>query len=150
MYKIATTIAALLISTSVASAASIDVNTHNHILTFHDDNGGVSTYKVATGKPVSAWHGTQRISEKLVWPPWIPTASMRRKEPKLPAYVPGGPKSPLGARALRLGSTNYLIHGTNAPGQIGLSVSHGCIRMYNWAVIDLYNRAPIGTTVTVH
>ena len=69
-------------------------------------------------------------------------------------YVqPGGPANPLGARALYLfqngRDTYYRIHGTNAPRTIGTSVSNGCIRMLNTHVIDLYERVPIGTKVTV-
>ena len=69
-------------------------------------------------------------------------------------YVqPGGPDNPLGSRALYLfqngRDTYYRIHGTNAPQSIGRSVSNGCIRMLNAHVQDLYQRVPIGTTVTV-
>ena len=87
---------------------------------------------------------------KRVNPDWTPTADMRRENPKLPAYVPGGhPRNPLGVRALYLGGTLYRIHGTDAPWLIGQEVSHGCIRMHNADVIDLYDRARIGTRVTV-
>jgi lipoprotein-anchoring transpeptidase ErfK/SrfK len=67
--------------------------------------------------------------------------------------MPGGPDNPLGARALYLYSGNrdtlYRIHGTREPWTIGRAVSSGCIRMLNEDVIDLYNRAPIGTKVIV-
>jgi len=66
---------------------------------------------------------------------------------------PGGPGNPLGARALYLfqggRDTYYRIHGTTAPKSIGRAASSGCIRMLNEHVTDLYNRVPIGTTVTV-
>lgn len=75
---------------------------------------------------------------------------MRRENPKLPAFVPGGhPLNPLGVRALYLGGTMYRIHGTDAPWTIGTAVSKGCIRMYNEDVLDLYPRVPVGTRVTV-
>jgi lipoprotein-anchoring transpeptidase ErfK/SrfK len=45
--------------------------------------------------------------------------------------------------------TMYRIHGTNHPEYIGHAISSGCIRLTNEDVIDLYNRAKIGTTVTV-
>jgi lipoprotein-anchoring transpeptidase ErfK/SrfK len=61
----------------------------------------------------------------------------------------GGIGNPLGARALYLGSSLYRIHGTNEPSTIGTNVSSGCIRMMNKDVIDLYNRAPVGTRVIV-
>jgi L,D-transpeptidase catalytic domain len=49
-----------------------------------------------------------------------------------------GPDNPLGARAIYLGSTIYLIHGTNEPSSIGKAASSGCIRMLNEDVSELY------------
>lgn len=101
---------------------------------------------VPTGK--ARWSGTLRVSQKRVNPGWTPTPSMRRENPSLPAHVPGGhPRNPLGVRALYLGNTLYRIHGTDAPWTVGQNVTHGCIRMYNNDVIDLYNRTRIGTKV---
>lgn len=74
---------------------------------------------------------------------------MRKRQPGLPAFMPGGPKNPLGARALYLGSTLYRIHGSNEPWTIGKAVSSGCIRMRNEDVIDLYGRVGVGTSVRV-
>jgi lipoprotein-anchoring transpeptidase ErfK/SrfK len=69
-------------------------------------------------------------------------------------YIPpGGPSNPLGARALYLfqnGRDTYIrIHGTTQPETIGTAASNGCFRMVNDHVIDLYQRVPIGTPVTV-
>ena len=90
------------------------------------------------------------ISDKRVNPSWTPTPTMIRENPRLPSWVPGGhPMNPLGVRALYLGSSAYRIHGTDAPWTIGQPVSKGCIRMYNQDVIDLFNRVPVGTRVTV-
>jgi hypothetical protein len=75
---------------------------------------------------------------------------MKRENPRLPSWVPGGhPMNPLGVRALYLGTTTYRIHGTDAPWTIGQAVSKGCIRMYNADVLDLYPKIPVGTRVTV-
>ena len=112
--------------------------------------GEAISYPIATPREQSRWQGHMRVSMKRVNPPWTPTASMRRENPKLPHFVPGGhPMNPLGVRALYLGSSAYRIHGTDAPWTIGQPVSKGCIRMYNSDVIDLYNRVPVGTKVTV-
>ena len=46
--------------------------------------------------------------------------------------------------------TQIRIHGTIEPNSIGKSVSNGCLRMVNAHVIDLYNRVPLGTPVTVY
>lgn len=43
----------------------------------------------------------------------------------------------------------YGIHGTNKPGSIGTYASHGCVRMLNRDVEDLYTRVEIGTPVII-
>jgi lipoprotein-anchoring transpeptidase ErfK/SrfK len=112
--------------------------------------GQALTYPVAVPTGEARWQGTTFISNKLINPPWTPTAEMVRKNPRLPTWVPGGhPMNPLGVRALYLGSSTYRIHGTDAPWTIGQAVSHGCIRMLNEDVLDLYPRVPVGTRVTV-
>jgi lipoprotein-anchoring transpeptidase ErfK/SrfK len=112
--------------------------------------GEAISYPIAIPRDKSRWQGVTAISDKRVNPGWTPTAEMRRENPRLPAYVPGGhPQNPLGVRALYLGSSMYRIHGTDAPWTIGEAVSKGCIRLYNEDVLDLYPRVPIGTRVTV-
>jgi lipoprotein-anchoring transpeptidase ErfK/SrfK len=112
--------------------------------------GQAISYPIAIPKGDARWQGQSTVSDKRINPTWTPTADMRRENPKLPAFVPGGhPRNPLGIRALYLGASMYRIHGTDAPWQIGQEVSHGCIRMLNEDVVDLYDRAPIGTRVTV-
>jgi len=41
------------------------------------------------------------------------------------------------------------IHGTSEEGRIGQPASHGCIRMRNKDVIDLFNGVSIGTFVLI-
>jgi lipoprotein-anchoring transpeptidase ErfK/SrfK len=43
--------------------------------------------------------------------------------------------------------TAYGIHGTNQPWVIGTKASHGCIRMYNKDVLELFPQVPLGTLV---
>ena len=110
--------------------------------------GQAVSYPIAVPRPQSRWSGTLRVSQKRVNPTWTPTPLMRRENPKLPSFVPGGhPRNPLGVRALYLGSTLYRIHGTDAPWTIGQNVSKGCIRMHNSHVIELYNKVRIGAKV---
>ncbi|WP_088348126.1 MULTISPECIES: L,D-transpeptidase [Rhodomicrobium] len=112
--------------------------------------GQAISYPIAIPKGEARWAGVLSVSAKKVNPDWTPTPEMRRENPKLPAYVPGGhPRNPLGVRALYLGSSLYRIHGTDAPWLIGQEVSKGCIRMHNADVVDLYNRANVGARVTV-
>jgi lipoprotein-anchoring transpeptidase ErfK/SrfK len=108
------------------------------------------SYSIAIPKAEAKWSGVSYVSQKQVNPTWTPTADMRRENPSLPAYVAGGdPRNPLGTRALYLGDSMYRIHGTDAEYLIGQQVSHGCIRMYNRDVADLFGRAKVGAKVTV-
>ena len=112
--------------------------------------GKAITYPVAVPKGDARWQGVTVVSNKRINPPWTPTPEMVRANPRLPRWVPGGhPMNPLGVRAMYLGSSAYRIHGTDAPWTIGQAVSHGCIRMTNKDVLDLYPRVPVGTRVTV-
>jgi len=111
--------------------------------------GKAVSYGIGVGRDGFTWSGVQSISRKSEWPDWTPPEEMLQRQPYLPRFMAGGPSNPLGARAMYLGGTIYRIHGTNAPETIGSHVSSGCIRMVNEDVIDLYNRASIGTKVVV-
>ncbi|MGH7467587.1 MAG: L,D-transpeptidase [Longimicrobiales bacterium] len=54
----------------------------------------------------------------------------------------------LGTHKLEIGD-GYLIHGTNEETSIGEAVSHGCVRMYNEDVAQLYVVVPVGTPVYI-
>lgn len=43
--------------------------------------------------------------------------------------------------------SSYGIHGTNQPWVIGTQASHGCVRMYNKDVLELFPQVPLGTMV---
>ncbi|MGE0213017.1 MAG: L,D-transpeptidase [Parvibaculaceae bacterium] len=111
-------------------------------------------YPIGVGRDGFQWKGFYRIERKAEWPSWVPPAEMIAREAqkgiRLPAYMPGGPNNPLGARALYIGGTLYRIHGTNAPHTIGGNVSSGCIRMLNRDVVDLYERVKVGARVFVY
>lgn len=113
-------------------------------------DGKALRYGIGVGRDGFTWTGQHKITRKAEWPGWTPPAAMRKRVPDLPAYMPGGPQNPLGARALYIGSTLYRIHGTSEPWTIGQAVSSGCIRLTNEDVIDLYDRAKVGAMVVVH
>ena len=119
-------------------------------LYFVDQPGQAISYPVGTPTGDARWSGVSHVSRKAENPKWTPTPQMRVENPELPAYMPGGhPRNPLGPRALYLGDTLYRIHGTDAPWTIGQEVSHGCVRLYNADIIDLYERVPVGAKVIV-
>lgn len=61
-----------------------------------------------------------------------------------------GPSNPLGTRWLGLSLKGYGIHGTNVPGSIGKKASHGCIRMRNRDIEELFELVEVGTVVELH
>ena len=92
--------------------------------------------------------GTTRIRRKQENPTWYPPPSVREESPWLPDLVAPGPDNPLGSRALYLEWPRVLIHGTNKPYGVGRRVSHGCIRLYEPDIEQLYRDAPVGLPVT--
>lgn len=93
--------------------------------------------------------GTTSVVRKMDGPTWRPTARMRAEDPTLPAVVPPGPDNPMGTHAIYLGWPTYAIHGTNKPYGIGRRSSSGCLRMYPEDIVNLYDRVPVGMSVTV-
>ncbi|MCV6546487.1 MAG: L,D-transpeptidase [Cohaesibacter sp.] len=130
-------------------AGTIIVNTNERYLYLIEKDGTARRYGVGVGRPGFEWAGKHKVTRKAEWPSWRPPAEMRARQPGLPAFMEGGPRNPLGARALYLGSTLYRIHGSNEPWSIGQAVSSGCIRMRNQDVKDLYERVRVGTRVIV-
>jgi lipoprotein-anchoring transpeptidase ErfK/SrfK len=125
-------------------------------------NGKAVRYGVGVGREGFGWSGEATINSKQEWPDWYPPKEMIERQPEIRKVVtklqsgdgmPGGPRNPLGARAMYLWQNNkdtlFRIHGTVEPWTIGKNVSSGCIRMINQDVMDLYNRVPTGTKVVV-
>ncbi|TCJ14947.1 hypothetical protein EZJ19_08685 [Parasulfuritortus cantonensis] len=94
-----------------------------------------------------------RITSKARDPAWHVPAAIRREQAELgeplPAVVPPGPDNPLGAYAMRIGATDYLIHGSNQGYGAGMRVSHGCLRMEPEPLRDLFDRVAVGTPVRI-
>ncbi len=128
---------------------TIIVQTRERRLYYILGGGKAIRYAIAIGREGSDWSGVSNVSAKREWPDWTPTSAILARQPDLPRHMEGGPKNPLGARALYLGATLYRIHGTNEPWMIGEDVSSGCIRLSNDDIIDLYDRTRLGATVIV-
>jgi lipoprotein-anchoring transpeptidase ErfK/SrfK len=135
------------------SAGTILVDSNEKFLYYVLPKGKAIRYGITVGEEAQAWSGVARVGRKEEWPDWIPTAGEQARLGPFPARVPGGPRNPMGARALYLYAggkdTQYRIHGTNQPEYIGQAISSGCIRMTNEDAIDLYNRVPVGGLVVV-
>lgn len=93
--------------------------------------------------------GRTEIVMKRSAPEWRPTPNMLKRNPDLPRYVGPGPDNPLGVRALNLTWQYYLIHGTNDIRKIGRQSSNGCIGLFNEHVVEIFDRAQVGTPVVL-
>ena len=133
------------------SAGTVVIKTGQRRLYFMLTDNTAMQYPVGVGRRGMAWSGTAYIDGKYLKPAWSPPDTIKRENPRIPNVIPSGsPSNPMGAAALTLsGGNQYAIHGTNAPGSVGGFVSHGCIRMYNSDVLDLYGRVGLGTKVVV-
>lgn len=128
---------------------TIVVDTDARFLYLVLSGGRALRYGVGVAREGFEWSGTHKITAKREWPGWTPPAEMRKRDPSLPAYMPGGIDNPLGARALYIGNTLYRLHGTAQLWTIGEKVSSGCIRLTNEDIKDLYTRVSIGARVIV-
>ncbi|MBI5230817.1 MAG: L,D-transpeptidase [Coriobacteriales bacterium] len=105
-------------------------------------------YRCAVGMPkYPTPKGTWKIVAKNPHPSWTNPGSGWASN--MPSYIPPGPSNPLGLRALYLNAPGIRIHGTRNTGSIGTAASHGCIRLTNSNVVDIYPRVPVGTKVYI-
>ncbi len=98
-------------------------------------------YDVAVGKPSTpSPSGEFQIVNRIPNPTW---------------YAPGkivgpGKENPLGTRWMGLSAKGFGIHGTNAPRSIGKAASHGCIRMRQRDLEELFELVDVGVPVELH
>jgi lipoprotein-anchoring transpeptidase ErfK/SrfK len=129
---------------------TIVVKTSERRLYFVLDKERAMRFPVGVGKAGMTWTGNARVEGKYIRPAWAAPGSIRRENPQLPKVIAGGaPNNPMGEAALTLRGGEYAIHGTNRPSSIGGFVSHGCIRMYNQDIRELYRLVRVGTPVIV-
>lgn len=111
------------------STAAIIIDTTRRTLSLYRSDRLERSYPIAVGKPdtptpLGDWIITQKTMN------------------------PGGP---FGARWMRISVPwgGYGIHGTDNPSSIGTAASHGCVRLNNDAVIELYDLVELGTPVKI-
>lgn len=63
------------------------------------------------------------------------------------AKLAAGPNNPVGVVWIDLDKEHYGLHGTPAPEGIGVTQSHGCVRLTNWDVMRLAAFVQTGTPV---
>jgi lipoprotein-anchoring transpeptidase ErfK/SrfK len=121
----------------------IVINRGGFQLTLYKDLKQVKTYGIAIGAVgYDTPAGMYEVTDKAVDPNWyVPEADWAGD--LAGTVVPGGAaNNPLKARWM--GFYNGAgIHGTAERGSIGSAASHGCIRMLEEDVIELYDQVPV-------
>ncbi len=122
---------------------------------FSPDTNTVHVFPVGIGQQGLETPRTfSYISEKRKNPTWTPSKEMQQRYltkqgKKLPDKIPPGPNNPFGKYALRLGMSEYFIHGSNQRFGIGMRSSSGCIRMYDNDIKWLYDNVLLKTPVRI-
>jgi hypothetical protein len=122
------------------SARVIVVSLQDRRLALVEDGAVKKVYRVAVGSDrTPSPTGTFTIVGRVANPTYYHEGKV----------VPPGPDNPVGTRWMGLNKKGYGIHGTNAPRSIGKAASHGCIRMGQRDLEDLYAQVRSGDTVEI-
>jgi len=98
-------------------------------------------FPTAVGAPESPSPvGTYKIVNSIPDPTWYYKGNI----------VGPGKSNPLGTRWLGLSIKGYGIHGTNVPTSIGHNASHGCVRLRNQDVEQLFGMVGVGDQVELY
>ena len=101
----------------------------------------VKIFPTAVGAPESPSPvGVYKIVNSIPDPTWYYKGKV----------VGPGKDNPLGTRWLGLNIKGYGIHGTNVPSSIGHTASHGCVRMRNRDVEELFGMVEVGDQVELY
>ena len=117
-------------------------------LTLYLDGEEAQSWIVATGTgqfptPI----GRYEVNLKRYMPTWV------NPDPDgwgadMPASIGPGVDNPLGVRALNWSAPGAIrFHGTQAVSSLGTSASHGCVRMANADVVELYDLVDVGAVI---
>lgn len=116
-------------------------------LYLYEDGKITHTWSVATGQPeYPTPTGLFEVTEKRYMPTWI-NPSPDTWGASMPAEIPPGLSNPLGLRAINWSAPAIRFHGTQAIYSLGYNASHGCVRMSNNDVIELYDLIDVGTPI---
>lgn len=131
-------VAAAELAAENAPSRRLIVNIPARKIALVEDGRVVKIYSVAVGKKSTpSPTGSFRIASHVVNPMWSHAGKV----------VAPGPFNPVGTRWMSLGYKGYGIHGTNHPESIGHAASHGCIRMRNHDVEELFPLVHVGDEV---
>lgn len=126
---------------SCGHARRVVISIPDRKLAVLEDDRVVRVYETAVGAPKSPSPvGAFTIVNREKDPTWYYKGRT----------VPPGKANPLGTRWMGLSVKGYGIHGTNVPSSIGRNASHGCIRMRNRDVEQLFEILAVGDAVELY
>ncbi|WP_448525005.1 L,D-transpeptidase [Parathermosynechococcus lividus] len=135
-----------LITDPIAAPLRLEISLSRRQMVLYQGQTRLRTYPVAVGRP--GWEtplGQFQIQEMIRDPAW--------KNPFNGSVIPGGhPRNPLGRRWIGFWSDgkNWIgLHGTPHPDSIGQAISHGCVRMHNRDIEELFEKVRPGMPVIV-
>lgn len=105
-----------------------------------EDGDVIASFPIAVGAPASpSPTGEFQIVSRVANPTYYRPGTV----------IPSGKDNPVGTRWLGLSQKGYGIHGTNAPKSVGHAASHGCIRLRNRDVEQLFSMLQVGDVVQI-
>lgn len=118
----------------------------DNILYAYNGDRLIATYPTTVGSsdtpsPTGTFSIVNRVKN-----PWYRASSGEGKDKKV-FMLPPGPNSPVGVVWMGLSKPSYGIHGSPVPEGISRQASHGCVRLTNWDVLEVYANVDTGTKV---
>lgn len=128
---------------------AIYVDTNACRVHLYENGSEVKSYPCTPGKSgYSTPKGDWKLSYKDASPTWYNPHSDWAAD--MPESIPPGPNNPLGLRALAVScGGGIFLHGTTNTGQLGSPGSHGCVRLANSDIVELYNRVSAGIPIFI-
>ncbi len=118
----------------------------DNILYAYNGDRLIATYPTTVGSsdtpsPTGTFSIVNRVKN-----PWYRATSGEGKDKKV-FMLPPGPNGPVGVVWMGLSKPSYGIHGSPVPEGISRQASHGCVRLTNWDVLEVYANVDTGTKV---
>lgn len=118
----------------------------DNILYAYNGDRLIATYPTTVGSsdtpsPTGTFSIVNRVKN-----PWYRASSGEGKDKKV-FMLPPGPNGPVGVVWMGLSKPSYGIHGSPVPEGISRQASHGCVRLTNWDVLEVYANVDTGTKV---
>jgi lipoprotein-anchoring transpeptidase ErfK/SrfK len=124
----------------------IQIDLSDRRLTLYQNTTPLQVYPVAVGR--EGWTtptGSFQVMQMYENPDWM--------NPLTGGVIAGGdPSNPLGQYWIGFWTdgNNWIgLHGTPDPSSIGQAISHGCVRLHNHHIQEIFHLVQVGTQVIV-